>query len=499
MRPAAALPISLIALSVIFAVFSTNITIRGAFAIIAISSIAYLCFRRPQWGCLLIIVVTLILDDTVRQFSTITHDLGYYFYSNWWKLVSPEGERKLYLLKFNSIEIIMIATGLGVAFEAKRKKRQVVVTPELLLGFVFIAAVTAMFIWGVLSGGETKQALWQVRSYFQLLVVCILIAQTTRTECDLRLLTWTLLAAGSAKAAQVIWMFLFMANGRFGSWRQIIGHEDSVFFVAAMSLACTLLIYDRRLAQRLLLCSLSLVLAVATLLNLRRAGYAAFGLTTLLMPLVAHQRRKIAIGLTLALSVGVVIYLILFWHSAGTLGVPAQKVRSVFAATSGTTDFNSNIYRSAENINLSYTIVHNPLGTGFGKPFELHVPMDDISRTAPDWQYHPHNMILGLWMSLGTIGFAIYLTFVGSVMAIATFAARISHSDFTRAVAIFGLLALAAGLFAGAVDAFIGTQRGAIFLGIVVGMISAISSMQGRTILSFRRRGSDEEQKSYEV
>jgi O-antigen ligase len=202
----------------------------------------------------------------------------------------------------------------------------------------------------------------------------------------------------------------------------------------------------------------------------------------LVMPLVAHQRRKLAAGILTVIGLAAFIYLALFWNSQGTLGIPAQKVRSVFAAVSGTVDYDSNHYRVGENINLWYTIVRNPWGTGFGKPFEILVPMEDISERFPNWQYHPHNTVLGLWASLGSIGFIIYLTFICGVMVATNFAVKQSNNNFIKAVAVFGFLAVATGFFAGAVDQFISAGRGAMFFGIVIGMISAISSMQGRIV-----------------
>jgi O-antigen ligase len=478
------LPTFLLVASIIIAIIVDDSAIRGGFVIVAIGSLTYFCARAPLLGCIIIIFLVLVLDNITWQFSTLTHDLGFYLYSNWWKLISLVSQREFDLLKINTVELLMLASAIGITLQGRRKGSGLILTPESLLAVGFLLVVTLMFILGIWNEGELKPALWQVRPYFHLLAICMLLTQTIRNERDLHLVTWTLITAVTLKAAQVIGIFFFMAHGRFNGWRQIVGHEDSIFFVAALALLFALWLYDKRLSQRFLLSCLSAIVFAGLLLNLRRAGYAALGLTLLLMPLVAHQRRRLAAGLLTAMSVAAIIYLALFWNSLDALGLPAQKVRSMFSAVSGTVDYDSNTYRTGENINLWYTIVQNPWGTGFGKPFEMLVPLDDISKGFPNWQYHPHNMVLGLWASLGTIGFITYLTFICGVMGATNFAVKQSNSNFVKAVAVFGFLALSAGLFAGAVDQFISDQRGAIFLGVVIGMISAISSMQGRIVRS---------------
>jgi hypothetical protein len=476
------LPAFLFIASVVFAIITKDMVTRGTFAICAILSLAFYCAQGPILGCIVIVFLTLVLDQFTWQFSTLTHELGFYFYENWWKLLSHEGRRELDFLKFNSVEILMLATAIGLVLQLRRKGARVSLTPESLLALGFLTAVTVMFFWGIWSGGELKPALWQVRPYFHLVAMCLLLSQAIRNEQDLRLVSWTLIVAVTIKASQVVWIFWVMADGRFDGWREIVGHEDSVFFVAGLSLLATLWLYDNRPLHRILVVCLSGILFVGLVLNLRRAGYLALGLTVLLTPLVVHQRRKTAFAYLFYLAAATTLYLVVFWNSTSILGIPAQKVQSIFVARSGTADYNSNTYRVGENSNLWYTIQRNPLGTGFGKPFEMHFPLADISDNFPNWQYHPHNMFLGLLMSLGPINFTIYLTFICGVMTTSNFAVKQSSSGFTKAVAASAFLAVAAGFFVSAVDAFIHVPRGAIFLGIVIGMISAISAMQGRIL-----------------
>jgi O-antigen ligase len=483
LRPWYFLPACLLAISILAASAAGNTTIQGLFVIVAILSFAYFCVQAPFWGCIVILFLALVLDDITWQFSTLTHDLGFFLYRSWWKFLSPENEATYNLLKFNTVEILIIATAIGVFLRLRKLECPIVLTPELLLVILFLLVLIATFLRGLNNGGTLSSAIWQIRPFFYLAAFCFLLTQTIQTERDLQLVGWTLITAVTLKAAQVVWIFLFVAEGRVGNWRQIVGHEDSVFFVAVLALNFSLWLYDSSALRRFLLSCLTIVVAAALILNLRRASYAAFALTMLLIPFVAHQRRKLALGVVAAVSIAAALYLAFFWNSDGMLGIPAQKVHSAIAAVSGTTDYNSNIYRASENINLWSTIIRNPLGTGFGKPFELDVPMENIEHIFPNWRYLPHNMVLGLWMSLGTLAFAVYLTVICGMLGAASFSAKQSDSKFVKAMSVFCFSAIGAMFFASAVDQIIWVQRGAIFLGIVMGIVSTISRMQGRVLV----------------
>jgi O-antigen ligase len=122
------------------------------------------------------------------------------------------------------------------------------------------------------------------------------------------------------------------------------------------------------------------------------------------------------------------------------------------------------------------------MGTGFGVPFDKVYAMADISSILPNWEYHPHNAIFGLWMQLGSVGFALFLFFYSGVLVSASYAIRQASDAFGRSAAVFCVTALTSGLLVSNLDQFISTQRGGLFLGAVVGVVATISAMQGRTI-----------------
>jgi GT2 family glycosyltransferase len=172
----------------------------------------------------------------------------------------------------------------------------------------------------------------------------------------------------------------------------------------------------------------------------------------------------------------------MFWDAHGLLGMPAEKLKSILFAPAESVDHSSNFYRLAENVNLRRTIISNPLGIGFGHPFELYVPLADISFLLPNWQYHPHNMILGMWMTLGTVGFGVFLFYYASILMLAAFYMRQLRDDYLKAVCFFALSTYAAGFLVASVDQFIWSERGAIFMGLLVAMISSLGRQADRVV-----------------
>ncbi|MDP3939877.1 MAG: O-antigen ligase family protein, partial [Deltaproteobacteria bacterium] len=217
------------------------------------------------------------------------------------------------------------------------------------------------------------------------------------------------------------------------------------------------------------------VLAAGVVLNLRRASYVTLAMSLGLIPFLLHGRRRAAIRLAIPALLLCLIYGAVFWDRPGSpLGFPVQKFRSVFAPQAGTTDYSSNLYRVAENINLQTTILDHPAGLGFGHKFELHVPLADISALFEDWQYHPHNTLLGIWAYMGTIGALLFLIYLGSLLIFAAQELRWQGDPYLKAVSYFILTALIASLFIATVDHYLATQRGGLFLGTLAGMLTVL-------------------------
>lgn len=197
-----------------------------------------------------------------------------------------------------------------------------------------------------------------------------------------------------------------------------------------------------------------------------------------LLPVLLHDRRRVVLKLTVPVLLVLGLYSAVYWHRPeDRFGVPLQKARSVFVARVGTSDYNSNLYRVAENFNVQHTILDHPWGLGFGHPFEIQIPLPDVSLLIAHWQYRPHNTILGMWMSLGTPGFIGFLVYLASIVTLASYHVRWQPDAYFRAVSFWVLATFACGLVFATVDMYLGLQRGAFFLGALAGILSAIDGL----------------------
>lgn len=450
----------------------------GAIAIGLVLGLAVGMAARPRRGLYGFVFVVLVADLHLWDFSPATERLGFYVFNNWWRLLSPAGERQFGFLVASSVDVGLLALAAGLAGKAIRRGRRPVLRPETGLGLLYLAVLAVMFGYGLLGGGQLKPALWQVRPFAHFVVLAVVGAGLLRRAEHVRALVWWLAAATLIKAGQIVWIFAVEAAARFGQWREILGHEDSVFLAAVLVLALALGLYGAGGAQRRVLLAGAPLLLAGVVMNFRRAAWVALGLSLLLAPLLLPGRRRAALRVLAGLALIFGLYAGVAWtlpdHPAAT---PLHKLVSIVAPPPGSLDHTSNLYRVKENYNLRRTIAAHPLGLGFGHPFEVHLPLPDISFLLPLWQYHPHNMILGVWMSLGSVGFVVFLTYMGSLLMLAAASLRRQPDPYLKAVSYFALTALISALLVGALDQFIWLGRGTLFLGAVAALTSTLARL----------------------
>ena len=474
------MPVVVAGLMTLLLWFSGAVT-PGALVIGLASGLSVLLVKRPLTGYYLLLFLVLIADYSEWNFSAWTHTLGFYTYENWWKLLSSDETRQFGWLILNTVDFLIITIAAGLALRIRQGTSRFVMTPETRLTFIFAAPFLVMFAYGIISGGDIKASLWQIRPYFHFVAIALLGAQLLQTREHLRTVIWVIGTAVFIKSLQITWIFFIDAGGTFGEWREILGHEDSIFIAGIIGLTAAFVLYRNADTQKLLLLIALPLLLLALALNLRRAGYVALIFIFMLMPLALHGRRKLAMQFALVFITVGIAYTFMFWDAQGLLGMPAEKLKSILFAPTESVDHSSNFYRLAENVNLRRTIISNPLGIGFGHPFELYVPLADISFLLPNWQYHPHNMILGMWMTLGTVGFGIFIFYYASILMLAAFYMRHLQDNYLKVTCFFALSTYAAGFLVASVDQFIWSERGAIFMALLVAMISSLGQLTDRT------------------
>jgi hypothetical protein len=462
-----------IAACAVLALLGARSDVAAALGVAAATCAA--AIAHPFAGYCALLAIAMLADLHLSHFSPWTDQLGFYVFDNWWTLLSIGGEPRLRFLVANCVDALVLAIAIGLALRVLRGRVRLDFSPHVALGILLLLALCAMLAFGLATGGDFKPALWQVRPFFYFAMFALVGTQIIERRKDVELLVALLVGVCAVKALQINWLFFAEAGHRFGTWRSILGHEDSIFLAGVVVLAVAYVLY-----RGLTLLSVALAVAAAfsttaVMFNLRRTAYVALALSGLCMPLLLHGRRRAALGLAaLALVAGGGYAAVALSQPDAWWAEPALKAKAIVAPDSGSADSASNMYRVAENYNLRQTIAAHPLGLGFGHPFEVHTPIDDISYLLPLWRYHPHNILLGIWIALGAVGFAVFLSYCASALMLASHSLRWHSDPQAKAISYFLLASLASGLFASVFDQFIWIDRGALFLGAVVAMAAAL-------------------------
>jgi O-antigen ligase len=97
-------------------------------------------------------------------------------------------------------------------------------------------------------------------------------------------------------------------------------------------------------------------------------------------------------------------------------------------------------WRDYENWNLVFTVADHPvLGSGFGHEYAERWQLPDISSMYRQYRYMPHNSVLGLWASVGVVGFCLIWTLVVAGVFLAARSYRYATRPDHKALALGAL------------------------------------------------------------
>jgi hypothetical protein len=247
----------------------------------------------------------------------------------------------------------------------------------LLWPFVlFLLAIAIAVVHGLATGGSLKITSMEIRPFEYLFLAYLLAYNLVTTKSHIRLFFWVVIAAAGLKALQGVYIVVKSLNGHLSSGQnEIMGHEDSFFFVALLLLIVLFRLHYRYRPQLVAALVVLPPLLYSLLANNRRADYVGLvvGVVVawLLVIVVKPEGRPRRIA-TLLACVGLgIIYVVAFANSSGWFAAPAHAVLStVHPSAADARDTGSNMYRTIENFDLRFTERQSPLlGYGFGKPF----------------------------------------------------------------------------------------------------------------------------------
>ena len=370
-----------------------------------LAGVAAILFR-PRWGIYLMLFFALVGDSVLLPWYPFVKNFSSY-------------ESIFYLssaLIINPLESYLILTFLSWLIRDAFLRRLHFYKGDLFIpAAVFLVFITFGLIYGIWKGGNVTIALWEVRPFYYLFGMIILSTNLfTKREHYSNLFIW-------AAAALIIesfvgtYYFFVVLNGSLAGIEEITEHSAAIHINTVFVLIMSAWIYRGSLVKRFALLPWLPFLIITYFAAHRRAAFVSLAVAVILFAiLLFFENRKVFWFLVPTVAVISGLYLVAFWNNTGSLGTPAQALKSVVAPTSATIrNQSSNIYRVLENINTSFTIhQHAITGIGFGNKFYLLVPLPDIS-FFEWWNYLPHNSIIYIWVKSGFGGFMAMLYFIG--------------------------------------------------------------------------------------
>ena len=391
--------------------------------------------RRPITGIYITIVTTIVTDTYASPYvQTVLSEMG--FFRNLNLLGFPKS------VTITMFEVVLIVTLLRVLIGRFGQGLPLVRGPLWAPMLVVGAMVALGEVNGILTGGDFKVTMWEIRPLIYLIALYILTVKTVTRPRHVRAILWLTVICTAIRALDGIWRYTQILPALQSRVETVLEHDDSLFFAAVIGLLVAAILWRRYLPRRFYWAVLAVVPPVVIMmeLNKRRAVFLCVALIILaLIPVLWSQlrgketRRRFTTWLIIVGMLGGA-YVAAFWNQSGALAAPAHAIKSYFQPDER--DFLSNLYRTQENTNLRVTLSHSPIiGIGFGKKMDIVVPMVDLTAGWALQLYMPHNNMLWLWERMGIIGFGAFWALVGSSILLAVASVRHGLAGLGRVIA----------------------------------------------------------------
>jgi O-antigen ligase len=357
-------------------------------------------------------------------------------------------------VRVNLLELLLLLSLLSwLAHGIARRRIEFQPGPMLLPVVLFAATLVAGLVYGLLTGGDARIALWELRYVTYVVVAYCVTTNLIRTPAQTQRLMWIFLFATATFAVEgairrLAWSSL-VAPGT--SLQSGYDHTDPIFLGGAILFVLSLQIFRPSQWRGRLALLLIPLLGFTLLATERRAGLIGLMVALLAFGMVLLRSKPgVFAAIFLPLAVVGALYFPLYWDDTSLLGQPARAVQSLISPN--VRDAASNSYREAEKTNIRATLEGNQLfGVGFGNEFHFAVPLPDLSRWE-FWRYEPHNNVFWVWLKTGMLGFIAFVFLLGTGIARASHFAVFGQSRSDRVVAVTVLTILVMSLVVSYVD-----------------------------------------------
>jgi len=448
-----------------------NGNLVAGFAYPVLVAVIVVTVLRPDAGFFILLGTVLLLDH-FGWVGELTNSFGYFVNLN----VNPLFQIGASVSPFE-LHIALVLLAWIVTMVSRRENRVV----PLMNGWAALTALGWILLVAGLSlatGGDVFVVLWEVRGLLYLFLFFFFAPQMLRTKRQLEIFFWVVIGTQAVKALQG---FMRFAGGgfSFAVRDSYMTTEDTVLVISLVAFFVTHRIFcENSIQRKVLRASLPLIIVAWFGAN-RRSTYVSLMVSMMaLLFFVTPERRRTIFKAT---SIGVVlfaIYLGVFWNASGTLGLPAQQIKSIIFPDDPTMmsarNYSSNLARRIENYNVSYTIRIYPIaGMGFGKPFFRPLHGFDAFGLS---EYIPHNAMLWFFMRTGIIGGMLLLFFFYSHLVRAGRMIGELRDPYLRVMGAMSLLTVLTTLVVCHVEMHFHIYRNMIMLGTWMGILSVLPS-----------------------
>jgi O-Antigen ligase len=440
-------------------------------AAIAVLVALILIVRWPLVGFYVVAACALLIEQDPLM---VDGKVSYYLYVFYW----PPQLAGLIERPIGFLMLFILLVIVGHRFAKREKLLQGGNLFGALLAFLLCVAMGVAH--GLVSGGNIKIIVLEVRPFWYLFMSYILAYNLIADKKQVRLFFWFVIICAGIKSIQGTYIYLVQYHGSLIGLNEIMAHEESFFWVAVVLLVILFFIHHRYRPQLYVALLTLPTIFIALIGNQRRTDYIAlligaivsWAIIFLVKP---HARKPLLIGMIIFLVVGGA-YVVAFGNAGGGLAQPARAIMSQFHPDPR--DAASNLYRQIENINLKFTVKQNPiLGMGFGKEFLQPIPLPNILELDPYYLYVPHNTIFWVWMRLGPLGYAAFWYIIGSIIVRGCFIAKQLRDKYLQLVAIFVVAITFMEVIAAYTDYQLFFYRNVIYLGLLAGILMKLPAL----------------------
>jgi hypothetical protein len=294
------------------------------------------------------------------------------------------------------------------------------------------------YLLGIMRGGDTRAASWQVYLMLATPIAAMAIAATHTKAVHFRTLAKWVVAAAIYRAI-MCWIFYWGYARTLESFPPVMtSHSDSVLWIIAVGMLLVNFLEQKSTsAKALAILGLPLILGAVQFNNRRLAWVSlAMSLAALyfLLPPSAPKRRLKRLGIMMLPVLGT--YVIVGWGRPEKIFKPLASLSSV----SSTPD-SSTLARNVENLSLIATASYNPMtGSGWGHKYVELSNKYTIAGAMELWPYIPHNSILGLLAYTGVLGVMGYWLMFPTGLFLHARCARLARDPLMRGAGSVGVM-----------------------------------------------------------